>query len=71
MSAMKGICPKCGTRYCGWALTNPRERICKQCGSGLEIYRDGLWLGTAYSPFNAPQYKVKSSDFRDLIIYAR
>ncbi len=68
---MKGICPNCGTRYCGWALTNPRERICKQCGSGLEIFKDGLCLGTAYSPFSAPQYKVKSANPRETIIYAK
>lgn len=30
-------CPKCGARYFGWALRDPRHRICKKCGAKLKI----------------------------------
>ena len=28
-------CPKCGTRYFGWALLDPKHQICKECGAKL------------------------------------
>ena len=61
MSGMKGICPKCGTIYAGWALNNPKEQICGHCGSGLEIFRDGLSIGISYSPFTAAKYEITSN----------
>jgi len=41
---MKGICPKCGARYYGWALENPLRRKCRKCGSALEIQDNDLPL---------------------------
>jgi hypothetical protein len=61
MSGMKGVCPKCGAIYAGWALNNPKEQICGHCGSGLEIFRDGLSVGISYSPFTAPKYEILKS----------
>ncbi|HEY92751.1 MAG TPA: hypothetical protein G4O17_03290 [Dehalococcoidia bacterium] len=53
---LEGICPKCGTRFIGWALLNPRHQTCPRCGSGLEITEDGKMIGTGYSPFTAEKY---------------
>jgi hypothetical protein len=41
MNGMKGVCPRCGTSYYGWALASPEQQRCSQCGSALEIRRDG------------------------------
>jgi uncharacterized OB-fold protein len=65
MSIMKGICPKCGTIYYGWALNNPKEQICGLCGSGLEIFREGESIGISYSPFTAPKYEIKSNKTKE------
>lgn len=53
---LEGRCPKCGTRFIGWALLNPRHQTCPRCGSGLEITEDGKKIGTGYSPFTAEKY---------------
>ncbi len=42
MSGMYAFCPKCGSRYYGWALDRPEEQQCEQCGNELKIYRDGV-----------------------------
>jgi hypothetical protein len=65
MSGMKGVCPKCGTSYAGWALNNPKEQICGHCGSGLELFRDGVSVGISYSPFTAPKYEITSSKTKE------
>ena len=39
MSAVKAICPKCGSSYYDWGLNNP---ICKECGSNPESSEDDL-----------------------------
>ena len=39
MSAIKAICPKCGSSYYDWGRYNP---ICKECGSNLESSEDNL-----------------------------
>ena len=65
MSGMKGVCPKCGTSYAGWALNNPKEQICGHCGSGLEIFRDGLSIGISYSPFTAAKYEINTNKTKE------
>jgi hypothetical protein len=65
MSGMKGVCPKCGSIYAGWALNNPKEQICGHCGSGLEIFRDGVSVGISYSPFTAAKYEIKSNKTKE------
>jgi hypothetical protein len=70
MSGLEGICPKCGARYYGWALTNPVEQKCEQCGISLEISRDGVPIKTHYSPFTAPEYKIASNKTGEDIITA-
>jgi hypothetical protein len=34
---LQGICPRCGSRFYGWALKNPEHQDCSRCGSWLEI----------------------------------
>jgi uncharacterized protein (DUF983 family) len=38
---LKGVCPKCGKIYYGWALMNPIHQTCQGCGSQLEIKNMG------------------------------
>ena len=33
----EGRCPKCKAHYVGWALSNPKNRMCDRCGAELEI----------------------------------
>jgi hypothetical protein len=40
MTILEGTCPKCGTHYRGWALSNPLNQSCLKCGSTLEIRKD-------------------------------
>jgi len=47
MSVIRGICPECGARFCGWALTNPAFQKCDRCGCELEIFRDGVRVITS------------------------
>jgi len=65
---MKGICPKCGTVYYGWALTNPREQKCDQCGSNLEISNDRECIRTRYSAFSYPKYKITFNKMKEMIM---
>ena len=34
---LQGICPRCGTRFYGWALKNPEHQDCSRCGAWLDI----------------------------------
>ena len=34
---IEGRCQKCGKRYYGWALSQPRNHICNKCGVSLLI----------------------------------
>jgi hypothetical protein len=60
MDGLEGICPKCGARYYGWALSNPRYQMCGKCGVSLDILRNGVKIGSGYSPFTAKEYKYGS-----------
>ncbi len=33
----EGKCLKCGARYFGWALRNPKHQRCDKCGGKLQI----------------------------------
>jgi hypothetical protein len=55
----EGICPRCRSHFCGWALKMPSHQICPQCGVSLEITDDGRHFFSGYSPFTAEEYKIK------------
>ena len=54
-----GMCPRCGRRYYGWSLREPRNQSCAICGTGLLIIEDGNKIIRGYSPFVAEEYKLK------------
>jgi hypothetical protein len=58
----EGRCPKCGRRYHGWALRNPRRQTCPKCGRGLEIRNSNDTTSRGYSPFNAEGYLLNPPD---------
>ena len=62
MSIMRCICPQCGASYYGWALNDPSERRCEQCGSFLEICGDDDLNKVYNSPLAYPQYKIKNNE---------
>jgi transcription initiation factor IIE alpha subunit len=64
MSEIKGICPKCGARYYGWALANPAKQKCERCGSDLEITESGAHIRTSYSSSTTRTYKTNSNHRR-------
>jgi len=37
---LKGICPKCGQEYYGWALQDEEHRLCHQCGGKLHVTQE-------------------------------
>jgi len=39
---LKGVCPKCGVTYYGWALENPANQRCEGCKTDLVITNDGV-----------------------------
>jgi uncharacterized protein (DUF983 family) len=39
---LKGVCPKCGVTYYGWALENPSNQRCEGCKTDLVITNDGM-----------------------------
>ena len=47
---MEGICPKCGLHFYGWSLVNPDRQKCGQCGSPLEIVRNGAVIQKEIAP---------------------
>ena len=55
---IEGRCPKCGQRYYGWALLQPRYQSCLKCGVGFLITEDGKKTFQGYSPFTAEEYKI-------------
>jgi hypothetical protein len=55
---IEGRCPKCGQRYYGWALLQPRYQSCLKCGVGLLITEDSKKTFQGYSPFTADEYKI-------------
>ena len=55
---IEGNCPKCGQRYYGWALLQPRNQSCGKCGTGLLINKDGKAVLEGYSPFTADKYSI-------------
>ena len=55
---IEGVCPKCGQRCYGWALLQPRNQSCSNCGVGLLITEDGKKAIQGYSPFTAEEYKI-------------
>ena len=62
MSGLKAICLKCGARYYGWALNNPLEQKCEQCGNSLKISSDGVRMRSHYSSFTIKKYKIVSNN---------
>ena len=64
---IKGICPKCGASYYGWALENPLHQKCEYCGSGLEISEGAVCIGTSYSVFSYPEYKINRDRMKEAI----
>jgi hypothetical protein len=56
---IEGECPKCNTHSYGWALLEPPNQMCSNCGSALIINRDGRKI-LGFSPFTAEEYKVKA-----------
>ncbi len=55
---IEGKCSRCGTTRYGWALLNPRYQTCPACGSGLEIYKDGVMVTKGFSPFTAERIDI-------------
>jgi uncharacterized protein (DUF983 family) len=39
---LKGVCPKCGVTYYGWALGKPNNQRCEKCERDLVITNDGM-----------------------------
>ena len=37
---LQGTCPTCGISYYGWALINPDQQECDECGGLLQIAVD-------------------------------
>ena len=65
MSGLKGMCPKCGARYSGWALMNSLKEKCAVCGSDLEIAENGVHIRSHYSSFTTRTFKSMHSSFRE------
>jgi len=60
---LEGRCPKCNTRYSGWALAVASQQACSECGHKLNIYESetGRLISTGYSIFEADNYIVEAS----------
>jgi hypothetical protein len=41
----EAVCPQCGARYAGWALSQLCHQQCAECGSALKITCDGVSQG--------------------------
>jgi DNA-directed RNA polymerase subunit RPC12/RpoP len=63
---IEGLCPKCGKRYWGWSLKNPRYQSCRECGSGLSMSENGKQIINDYSPFTADEHKLNPFSKFDL-----
>jgi len=55
---IEGKCPKCGRKYFGWLLVQPRNQWCRICGVSLLISEDGINFAEGYSPFSAQEYRL-------------
>ncbi len=55
---LEGTCPRCGQKYFGMALSNPRYQTCDACGAALDI-KDGDKIIRGFSPFSAENAGVK------------
>lgn len=58
----EGRCPKCGLKYSGWALRNPRHQACPKCGRGLDIRNSNGTISKGYSPLDAKGLQNKRPD---------
>ena len=47
---LEGRCPKCGIRFYGWALLNPKYQTCPDCGIKLQIKESNGTISDGYSP---------------------
>jgi transcription initiation factor IIE alpha subunit len=47
---IEGRCPKCGIRYYGWALLNPKHQTCPDCDIMLQIKDSNGTVSEGYSP---------------------
>ncbi len=44
---LEGKCPKCDYHCYGWALLEPENQTCEQCGSKLVITEKGMSIARA------------------------
>ncbi|MFC1954397.1 hypothetical protein ACFLVZ_01045 [Chloroflexota bacterium] len=58
MLMLTGKCPKCAWDFYGWALSQPRNQMCGNCGTALKVFEDGEKVSDGYSPFTAEEYKM-------------
>jgi hypothetical protein len=58
---LEGCCSKCGARYYGWALRNPRNQMCSRCGVALIITDEGGRIFAGYSPFTDDKNVIKKA----------
>ena len=62
---MKGICPKCGAIYAGWALNNPIEQRCEVCGADLDVFDDNEHVEEKQSPFDYLKYEIPTDKTKE------
>jgi NAD-dependent SIR2 family protein deacetylase len=62
MCILEGKCPKCGTRYSGWALESLRNQMCAYCGAALEMRKEGVLMGSGPSAFEADKQQADSNE---------
>ena len=62
---MEGICPKCGTKYYGWALNNPLEQRCEICGADLDVFDDSEHVEEKQSPFDYLKYEIPTDTTKE------
>ena len=59
---VENICPRCGARYQGLALSNKRNQFCVKCGNNLEIRKNGVVIRVAQVTHNAEEYEINSHE---------
>ena len=57
---IEGRCPNCGKRYYGWALSQPCNQICNNCGVALLISGQLKMSYESFSPLDAAKYNSVS-----------
>ena len=67
---LEGRCPKCDTRYYGWALAVASQQACTKCGHKLDIYESetGRLIATGNSIFEADKYIVEASSSAEKLL---